>query len=133
MFSTQRDYFLNSLFLCLDIREYFSLLKIQSHQELATRVLIAAIESSDDEISETATKALGEFGLSNIQKVSKSSENEEQESTFLTFEPPYTGKYGECLYSKKTDRWVFRPVNEPSIGKSCTSYEDCKKKADYGA
>ncbi len=43
-----------------------SLLKIQSHQELATRVLIAAIESSDDEISETATKALGEFSDSSI-------------------------------------------------------------------
>lgn len=39
-----------------------SLLKVQKHKELATQVLITAMNCSDEEVSEKAIEALGEFG-----------------------------------------------------------------------
>jgi hypothetical protein len=94
-----------------------SLLKIKSRQELATRVLIAAIESSDDEISETATKALGEFSsndiafrISNYPSVDNETElfaqaklPDETDPQTVQLEhgtprPPVTVKYGDKRY-----------------------------------
>ncbi|XGB40810.1 MAG: S8 family serine peptidase [Nodosilinea sp. LVE1205-7] len=79
-----------------------SLLKIQSHQELATRVLIAAIESSDDEISETSTKALGEFST----KITKYSINNDLQ--YVEIFPAKTEEfnfsikpYGNCLWEDR--------------------------------
>ncbi|MDX2253984.1 MAG: S8 family serine peptidase [Pseudanabaenaceae cyanobacterium bins.39] len=73
-----------------------SLLKVQKHKELATQVLITAMNCTDEEIVEKAIEALGEFGYNPHPS------EEEDVSSFATKIGSYWRANGKC-YNSESD------------------------------
>ena len=101
-----------------------SLIRIHKFQELATKVLIAAVESTKIQVSEQAAKALGELGVTNFYNTHVSFTDPIHED-FLFF-ADYQGPNGSC-FTNRNNQIRFRDLNNNVT--QCSSMEECRRHA----
>ncbi|WP_228059145.1 hypothetical protein [Nostoc sp. LEGE 06077] len=103
-----------------------SLIRMQRCQELATQILIAAIGSKKREIPELATKALGEFGVNELQKSYNCDESSDRQQMLVLDQ--VCGENGRCIQDIN-GKYRFVPTNgNGSMGSFPESYQDCLKR-----